>query len=459
MNRSVLLIIFVLAAAGCEEPLSKGPSELDASSVDGGADGSENDSSDAGEGDSSDAEEIDIYVDPCLNKKCDHPNPCIDGECESETGDCVYGPVSVTCTDNNVCTENDYCSNSICKPGTKKDCSDGNVCTEDSCDSQAECLFKNNVLLCSDNSVCTKVDECVGGTCQTSGSLNCDDSNSCTFDLCKADQGCVHTNDSLPCTDDNVCTLKDKCLDGKCNSGVLKNCDDGNFCTTEICDKKFGCVTKKNILLCDDGNFCTEGEFCKEGVCVNGKVVLCDDGNFCTADSCSQQKNKCNNTPKQYAVCDDADECTYDDYCLNKKCIPGKSIGCCKTDGDCKGSSFGIHCSYLHALNVASPKEFGLCNACKETLAGSTCAVGDCLLGVEKINNHDRAMLYCSGMSFKDCKNDGKLCTIKQPNYGAGGKEICGSLDKECDDKNKCTLDVCDTKTGWCKHEAVTGCT
>ncbi len=448
--------IFIVAVFGCGEKVVDGPSEKDGLSVDGGADVSENDSSDSE--DSADAAEIDTYVDPCFEKNCEHPHPCIDGECSSVTGECVYLPNAASCSDNNVCTENDYCVNSICKPGTIKICSDGNDCTDDACDPKAECLFKNNKKDCTDDSICTKVDVCSGGACNSTDFLQCDDSNICTFDSCDKSLGCVYKDDNVSCDDSDVCTEKDQCKNGKCNSGSVKNCDDGNFCTTDTCDKKFGCKSAKNVLPCDDGNFCTAGEQCESGLCLNGKIISCDDDNPCTSDSCSQQINKCNHTPKQYSVCDDADECTYDDYCLDTKCVPGKSIGCCKSDSDCKGSSFGIHCSYLYALNVAAPAFSGLCSSCKETLDGSTCDVGSCLLGVQKVGAGDRAKLYCSGNSFKTCLNDGNLCTIEQPNFGAGGKEICGSLDKECDDNNKCSLDLCDTKTGWCKHEPVPGC-
>ncbi len=76
------------------------------------------------------------------------------------------------------------------------------------------------------------------------------------------------------------------------------NCDDGNACTDDTCDKVQGCLHTANSLFCDDKNVCTTGDKCSAGVCVAGGFAglsptcncqfdgQCDDSDTCTADTC-----------------------------------------------------------------------------------------------------------------------------------------------------------------------------
>ncbi len=76
------------------------------------------------------------------------------------------------------------------------------------------------------------------------------------------------------------------------------NCDDGNACTDDTCDKAKGCLHTANTLFCDDKNVCTTGDKCTAGACVAGSFAglsptcncqfdgQCDDNNVCTADTC-----------------------------------------------------------------------------------------------------------------------------------------------------------------------------
>lgn len=76
------------------------------------------------------------------------------------------------------------------------------------------------------------------------------------------------------------------------------NCDDGNTCTDDTCDKAKGCLHTANTLFCDDKNVCTTGDKCTAGACVAGSFAglsptcncqfdsQCDDSDTCTADTC-----------------------------------------------------------------------------------------------------------------------------------------------------------------------------
>jgi len=95
-------------------------------------------------------------------------------------------------------------------------------------------------------------------------------------------------------------------------------CDDGNACTKDACDKAKGCSHAAVTGACDDGNPCTTKDACKAGACVAGPAKSCDDGNVCTADSCGVVLGACAHLPIAIK-CDDGDKCTAN-ACLDGKC-------------------------------------------------------------------------------------------------------------------------------------------
>ncbi len=67
----------------------------------------------------------------------------------------------------------------------------------------------------------------------------------------------------------------------------VTQCDDGNPCTTDACDKKTGVcafASKQTGASCGAGCFATE--VCQSGACVTGQPKNCDDNNNCTGDYC-----------------------------------------------------------------------------------------------------------------------------------------------------------------------------
>jgi len=100
------------------------------------------------------------------------------------------------------------------------------------------------------------------GTCATA-KPSCDDSEPCTTDACSATGGCTHQAASGTCDDGSACTLDEKCTVGKCGSGTVVVCDDGEPCTADTCDKALGCTYTKYV----DGATCGTGKTCSAGVC------------------------------------------------------------------------------------------------------------------------------------------------------------------------------------------------
>jgi hypothetical protein len=114
------------------------------------------------------------------------------------------------------------------------------------------------------------------------------------------------------------------------------DCDDGQFCTLDLCQdgycahepKPAGTCCQSNAE-CDDGNPCTTDE-CKGIICIHTKesnlcctlASECDDLDSCTLDSCTG--NLCQHAPDPAccladAQCDDANPCT-EDHCTDLHC-------------------------------------------------------------------------------------------------------------------------------------------
>ncbi|MBM4342626.1 MAG: hypothetical protein FJ100_04535 [Deltaproteobacteria bacterium] len=250
--------------------------------------------------------------DACLNGKCtgsapikcDDNNICTTDSCDPKLG-CQFKAAADggKCDDGNGCTVNDACKTGKCL-GVGKSCDDNNVCTTDSCAAD-KCTNTNNKSPCNDGSVCTLSDACDGaGKCVGSMPLKCDDLNPCTDDKCDLAKGCTATNNTVACNDGLFCTDKDACKDGKCSNSVPK-CNDGNICTTDTCDEATDkCAAANNTADCDDLDKCTPGDKCAIGKCVPGKAIDCDDGNACTLDTCDKVTGTC-----KYTLTTDATVC------------------------------------------------------------------------------------------------------------------------------------------------------
>ena len=182
-------------------------------------------------------------------------------------------------------------------------CNDGNLCTDDACQADNSCVHTPNSALCDDQTVCSESSICVGGTCTGQAIKNCDDGNACTTDTCDAALGCKHQNNADTCDDGDQCTTGDHCVNGKCTKGGVANCDDGNPCTQELgCSPITGCQHNplSNVACKFSGD-----KFCGQGTCGNGQCFPKDGGN-----------------------CDDDDACTITSFCAGGSCVGGQPYDC-----------------------------------------------------------------------------------------------------------------------------------
>jgi len=181
---------------------------------------------------------------------------------------------------------------------------------------------------------------------------------------------------------------------------TIDDCDDGDVCTIDRCDKFHECSHEVIPKCCESVKDCDDKQVCTIDTCYNNRCKYelrpnfccdasdCDDGNSCTIDEC--ESSKCKNIPIEGCCeiksdCDDGDPCTLH-QCVKGKCKDKPKKGCCTRANDCrsKDKCLNFRCEYFT-------------NKCK----------------------------------FRPVK---------------------------CNDKNKCTKDSCSKKNGKCAFKPIKGC-
>jgi len=457
---------------------------------------------------------------------CDDGNECTQDVC---TGDlqCQYGCLEGhKCDDDHPFTTDDKClffpfmGKCFCMGELEcvqdKDCNDMDQCTDDWCDENGQCHHDCDIgAACNDGDPGTIKDECLSSlieecVCQGTQSecqedSDCDDGNDCTKDLCTEDMNCLHNClEGDKCDDGNPFTWNDKCLldpfSDKCFcTGALecigdKDCDDGNDCTGDWCDKNGQC--HHDCLIdekCDDGDPDTVKDSCTfsavgECVCDGENVECtddkdCDDGNLCTDDWCSDDF-ECVNKCLQGDKCNDGNPFTFMDKCildmLTGKCwCEGETE--CVTDKDCddgndctkdscdKNGQCHHDCMVDEKCNDGKPDTIK--DVCTFSAAGDCMCVGedvDCTNDDDCDDGNQCTDDWCSD-NFEcvhkclegDKCDDGDQFTFKDKcllsmltgKCWCEGETEC-DIDKDCDDGNDCTNDWCD-KNGQCHHDCM----
>jgi len=427
-------------------------------------------------------------VDPITVVACNPTGDtaCVKNTCDPTTGQCVPTPSAdgTVCDDQNLCTDNDACTNGLCIGGNSS-CDDNNPCTFDACSVATGCTHTNNTLPCDDGNACTGNDQCADGMCMGE-TLSCNDNNPCTDDSCDPATGCGYVNNTGACDDGNACTDIDLCADGTCVPGnntcaCVDDADcvgseDGNLCngtlhcvdnecvvdptsviacntTGDTACTKTQCLpatgqcvptAEPNGTACSDGTVCTANDACDTGICV-GTTVSCDDGNICTTDSCNAVSG-CQNVGNALP-CDDGNSCTGNDNCATGNCV-GTLIGC--SDGNpCTVDSCdpALGCTATNAADGTACSDGNVCTT------GDTCTAGMC--GGNPLDcddGNDCTADTCTNPA--GCTNapvangtpcdDGSACSTND-NCQSG---TCTGNPPSCDDGDPCTVDVCNPASG-----------
>ena len=406
-------------------------------------------------------------VKPGTAIKCDTSidSECQANECDPKSGTCGInkGKDGIPCNaDSNVCTKDDTCKGGKCETGAVVTCDDSNGCTTDVCDKDGGCEFTANSAPCdADGSKCTSGDQCASGACVPGKMKQCDDGEECTKDVCRAtDAVCLSQPLTNTCDDDNKCTLQERCgkhpvtLAWTCVTDKVLICNDGNACTADKCDAKEGCVSTPvpDGGSCDDGNKCTNGDTCKTGTCTGTAFeakTQCDDFNLCTDDVCSPDKG-CLNNPTATKACSDGDDCTAGDQCKEGKCDGGSNTCGCLTDTDCKSKDDGNACNGV----LYCDKKTNKCIVNPGTVVNCDISINNAC----QSNVCDEKDGKCHVNKKKDatpCQSDNNVCTGQDA--CADGDCVPGTL-IDCNDKNACTTDSCDPKGGCVNTPAAGSC-
>ena len=424
---------------------------------------------------------------------CDDGQICTADTCDEGTGACAHKPLTTTCDDGDPCTLSDVCKAGKCAAGTTKDCSDSQPCTDDKCDGKTgDCQHPGNSAKCDDGNACTVGDTCAQGACVGGPAKSCDDKNGCTNDSCNAATGaCSSAPNTAQCSDDDVCTVGDVCGKSACQPGAKKGCSDARPCTDDVCDKATGaCSNPANTAACDDGDACTSGDQCGGGACQSGATKSCDDKDACSADSCNPTNGACSSKAiigcggncASKADCDDKNPCT-DDACSAGKCAVSANTKPCNDGDPCTlGDSCGSgHCQAGIARDCddsnpcttdscggakgecAHQASAGKCSDDNACTAGDDCKAGSCAPGAAiscddgKVCTNDVCNIAdgsCAHLPNEITCTDGDACTLVDACKGGGCQP---GATKDCDDKETCTVDSCNTATGACQNAAKSG--
>ncbi len=391
---------------------------------------------------------------------CGDDDACTTDFCDTGLDECAHGTAAdgTPCDDGQFCTVDDVCADGVCVGGGPNDCDDGNDCTADSCNEGADSCKSMKVANgspCEDGNLCTLNDTCSMGECEAGADKECADESVCTDDSCDEATGdCVFTNNTAPCDDGLFCSAGDVCSAGACTAGPGNGCDDGNECTTEICDEETDGCTFENVgngTACDDGQFCTLGDVCTDGACAGPTPRDCDDDNVCTKDSCNEGTDECKYSPdNNNGPCDDGSFCTVDDACHMGAC-EGAARDCADQNG-CTDDSCNESTDTCDNLSNSAPCDDGNFCTTNDTCGGGTCSVFSPTCDDSNVCTDDSCNEEadsCSNVNNTAPCEDGNFCTVSDT--CAGG--TCGSGPaRNCSDNNDCTNDSCNETTNVCDN-------
>ncbi len=376
-----------------------------------------------------------------MGDDCDDGNPCTEGRCNTDTGECDFLPRNgVLCETNGEqgicrndeceivdCIENDDCEEISCRDAF---CSDGNICKWEPSTDGEECTKESGDLGECQEGYCRYIEcqeandcpdskcqekECTGGSCTYTDFV---DGHDCEIEgEEETKEGFCHGGDCLiscvseGCPDDEVCNEE---------TGLCVECMEANDCPEEEC---------KNVT-CNDENECTysnapNGEECSDGTCFAGNCEEnCQDNTQCGGDTpvCSQDIGTCV-------------ECNIGSDCPQKDCL------------NIEGCYFG-ECRYTKQENGTS------CDSCGP--GECVCFRGTCINACYDSSDCEETYPFCNqDLSYcTECENenhcdDGNPCTISSCNEGFCEYE---NLDDyiECNEdgvNGTCCGGVCNTQT------------
>ena len=220
--------------------------------------------------------------------------------------------------------------------------------------------------------------------------------------------------------------------DGAIACETDEECDDGVFCTRDLCDPTGGyCRNPVDTAICDDGVFCNGVEQCDPiRGCVPGPPEACNDSDVCTIDSCDEEEKICRHAARDFDGdgevdwhCEDGSGELGTD-CDDRDPTRGSTLAeiCMDTvDNDCKGTVDEEECGRpMHDT----------CDDPLDVSAG----------GVFIVDNTGAAPDYsmtCGSSSYRDVVLELTLTEAKDVDITADGEGVTAvGLRTTCDDRD-----------------------
>jgi MYXO-CTERM domain-containing protein len=310
-------------------------------------------------------------------------------------------------------------------------------------------------------------DSWIWGAGACSSDTQCDDGNPCTTDVCNVSAQCVHVNNSAACNDNNACTQTDVCNNGVCTGTNPVTCTAQDQChTAGTCNTTTGACSnpsKSDGSSCSDGSLCTQTDTCQAGVCVGGNPVSCTAQDNChIAGTCNPATGVCSNPNAANGTsCQDANQCIPVATCFNGVC--DGPVKLCPPTDQCHGSGTCDPTSGV-CTNPSLP-DGTTCtdgNACTQ---GDTCKAGVCAAGNAvtcTASDQCHAVGTCdpnSGQCSNPAKTDGTSCDDgnKCTTTDTCQSGTCtGANPVTCKAQDQChTAGTCDTTTGLCSNPSL----
>lgn len=360
------------------------------------------------------------------------------------------------CFDNADCDDGDLCTTDTCDlvvGTTASQChhepsnpDDSNVCTTDSCDPTTGdpinspidncCMTKDDCT--DDGNACTN-EECVPGQSTIAGvttgecsstTVDPNDGDACTTDLCDPTTGLI-SNTPIDKDDGDTCTT-DSC---DSTSGAIShteiNVDDEDACTTDSCDPVTGEVSHVDVST-DDDNACTVDACDQNTGEITHVSTETNDNDACTEDACNTTTGEVTHTPVSV---DDGNACTTD--------------LCNSTTGEITHLAGSTDDGDSCTIDACDPTSGEITNTPVDVDDGNSCTVDTCLNG-EAVNTPIDNCCY----SDSDC-DDGNACNGTETCISAVAGSTCqDGTPPTCDDSNDCTTDTCDASAG-CQYAEV----
>lgn len=300
----------------------------------------------------------------CTAQQCCHGLSCLTDDtsstdkfcCPDVAGQLVCG--SRCCPTGAVSCSGGQC---VCPSGTPDVCPDNdNLNFAGKCTNLQDDLLNCGAcgVVCPGSTDPCRIEACVSGQCTTipnpaADTLPCETGNLCTADFCEngtcregavtvacpqcqvcdpATGTCRAVVNGTACEDGNLCTLNDSCQNGVCQPGPLKNCSDGDPCTSDTCNPLTGACASTPVPGCvrctgNDTTPCPKpANPCRQAACIGG---ICD------------SVPKANGSP-----CSDGNVCTSNDGCVNGTCVGfpvicGPTTQCCPAGSSAPGACRG----------------------------------------------------------------------------------------------------------------------